>query len=150
MSISHINSVRYDYTAGGSRTTKTVSKTETSGAEMNISETITTSASDGEDPIDIEYFEFQAAAQAKSVYMRLDGFDAYVSGGGASLARDSMATLINGEPYVWSYNAASGFPEGATNPMLDDTTKITITPFDGTAEALEGTFTLKVLYDPTA
>ena len=147
MSFSHVNQLSYSYTAGGDRLSKSVSKTETSGAEINISEAVTTDASAGETAIDLDYFEFQTASKAVSVYIRIDGFDCVLKGGvsGAS----TMATLADGEPYTWSYNGGTDFPVGNTNPMVDATDMLKIVPALGTAESLAGTLTVKVLYDPS-
>jgi len=149
MAISHTNEIRYRYTNSGSTTTVTVTKTETSGAELNLSELFT---ADGTDPsgklIAISGVEFEAKDKARSVMLKIDGFDAKVwanSEGDANL----MADLFDGEPYVWSYNSAENFPEGSTNPMKDSTTKLQVQPSGSTlGAAASGTLTLEVLYDP--
>lgn len=60
-----------------------------------------------------------------------------------------MADLDNGEPYVWSYNSGTDFPAGNTNPMVDATDMLRITPDAGAGTDTAGTLTVKVLYDPT-
>ena len=75
MAFTHTNEIRYRYTTGDGVVEKIVSQAETDGAEMNVSEAIVTDSTTEESDIDLEYFEFTTAAQAKSVYLRLDGFD---------------------------------------------------------------------------
>lgn len=148
MAFSHTNQIAFTYSAGGTSAKKTISKTETSGAEMNISEAITTDSSSETADIDLEYFEFTTASQAKSVYIRLDGFNGaiYANGSGGT----KMIDVDNGEPYVWSYNGGTDFPAGNSNPMVNSTTKLTVKPDVGAGTDTAGTLTVKVLYDPTA
>ena len=147
MAFSHTNKITFEYTDNGGVASKSVSKTETSGAQISIEEAITTDSSTGETDIDLEYFEFTTASKAVSVYLRIDGFNCalYANGSGGT----KMADLDDGEPYVWSYGGGTSFPAGNTNPMVDSTTKLTVKPDVGTAEDLAGTITVKVLYDPT-
>lgn len=147
MSYSHTNKIVYSYTAGGADLTKTVSKTETSGAEINISEAVTTDSSSETAAIDLSYFEFELAAKAVSVYLRIDGFNCELKGGVAGAS--SMANLDDGEPYVWSYNGSSDFPAGNTNPMVNATDMLKIIPDAGAGTDTAGTLTVKVLYDPS-
>jgi len=146
MAFTHTNEIRYRYTTGDGLVEKIVSQAETDGAEMNVSEAIVTDSSSEETDIDLEYFEFTTAAQAKSVYLRLDGFN------GALYANDSGGTLMkdldDGIPYVWSSNSAANFPAGATNPMVDSTTKLTVQPDAGAGTGTAGTIIVKILYGP--
>ena len=149
MAFSHTNKVTYRYdTSQGSSIEKSVSKVETAGAEMNVSETVTTDGSSETADIDLEYFEFTTAAQAKSVYLRIDGYNCALYANGS--AGTKMADLDDGVPYVWSYNGGTAFPPGQSNPMVDSTTKLTVKPDAGAGTATEGTLTVNVLYDPTA
>lgn len=148
MSFSHTNKITFRYIAGGNVDDITVSKTETGGAEMNVSQAITTDASVETTDIDLEFFEFQTAAQAKSVYIRLDGFNGSLFANGS--IGTEMAALADGEPYVWSDNGGLNFPEGNTNPMVDSTTKLTVQPDAGAGLETPGTITVRVLYDPAA
>jgi hypothetical protein len=147
MSFTHTNKITFDYLSGGSSLSKAVSKTETSGAEINISEAVTTDGSSETTNIDLSYFEFQTAAKAVSVYLRIDGFNCALYGGASGASK--MADLDNGEPYVWSYNSGTDFPAGNTNPMVDATDMLRITPDAGAGTDTAGTLTVKVLYDPT-
>ena len=146
MAFTHTNEIRYRYTTGSAVVEKIVSVVETDGAEINVSEAIVTDASTEAADIDLEYFEFTTAAQAKAVYLRLDGFDGalYANGSGGTL----MKNLDNGIPYVWSSNSTNNFPVGATNPMVDSTTKLTVKPDAGAGIATAGTIIVKVLYGP--
>ena len=114
---------------------------------MNISEAITTDSSSETADIDLEYFEFTTATQAKSVYIRLDGFNGaiYANGSGGT----KMTDLDDGEPYVWSYNGGTDFPAGNSNPMVNSTTKLTVKPDAGAGTDTAGTIVVKVLYDPS-
>ena len=145
MAFTHTNEIRYRYTTGSAVVEKIVSVVETDGAEINVSEAIVTADPETTD-IDLEYFEFTTAAQAKAVYLRLDGFDGalYANGSGGTL----MKNLDNGIPYVWSSNSTNNFPVGATNPMVDSTTKLTVKPDAGAGIATAGTIIVKVLYGP--
>ena len=150
MAFTHTNRITYQYVAGGNTEQTAVSQAETAGAEMNVSEVVTALATPTDD-IDLEYFEFTTKAQARSVYLKLDGFDGAVWANGSS-AGTKMKDLVSGQPYVWSYNATNNFPEGAENPMVDTTTKLTVVPANGTTTVTEGdtaTLTVKVLYDPS-
>ena len=146
MAFTHTNEIRYRYTTGDGVVEKIVSQAETDGAEMNVSEAIVTDSSSEETDIDLEYFEFTTAAQAKSVYLRLDGFNGalYANGSGGTLMKD----LDDGIPYVWSSNSAANFPAGATNPMVDSTTKLTVKPDGSQGTGTAGTIIVKVLYGP--
>ena len=145
MAFTHTNEIRYRYTTGDGVVEKIVSQAETDGAEMNVSEAIVT-ADPETTAIDLEYFEFTTAAQAKSVYLRLDGFDGalYANGSGGTKMKD----LDNGIPYVWSSNSTNNFPAGATNPMVDSTTKLTVVPDSGAGTDTAGTIIVKILYGP--
>jgi hypothetical protein len=149
MAFSHTNKINYSYTAGGVTASKNVTKTETSGAEINISEAITTDASTATTPIDIDHFEFADASQAVSVYIRIDGFDCEIKGG-ASGAVSMISMLADGEPYVWSYNGGDDFPAGNSNPLEDNTDMLKVVPKSDAGLETAGTLTVKVLYDPTA
>jgi len=148
MAFTHTNEIRYRYTTGDGLIEKTATRSETSGAEMNVSEAITTDAVTETADIDLEYFEFTTAAQAKAVYLRLDGFDGslYANGGSGTL----MKSLVDGQPYTWSDNGGDNFPVGATNPLVDNTTRLTVVPASGAGTGTAGTVTVKILYDPTA
>jgi hypothetical protein len=149
MAFTHTNKVRYNYISGSVNVLKEVTKVETAGAEMNVSEAITTDGSTEAADIDLEYFEFTHAVQAKSVYLRLDGFNGAIYANGSS-AGTKMVDLDDGEPYVWSYGGGTNFPPGNTNPMKDDTLKLTVKPDAGAGTTTAGTITASVLYDPTA
>jgi len=149
MSFTHTNKVRYQYVSGSVNVLKEVSKVETAGAEMNISEAITTDSVTEENDIDLEYFEFTTAAQAKSVYIRLDGFNGALYANGSS-GGDLMVDLDDGEPFVWSYGGGTSFPPGNSNPMKNSTLKLTVKPDAGAGTETAGTITVSVLYDPTA
>ena len=147
MAFTHTNEIRYRYTTGDGVVEKIVSQAETDGAEMNVSEAIVTDSSSEETDIDLEYFEFTTAAQAKSVYLRLDGFNGALWANGSS-SGTKMKDLDNGVPYVWSSNSAANFPAGATNPMVDSTTKLTVQPDAGAGTGTAGTIIVKILYGP--
>ncbi len=146
MSFTHTNQVTYRYTAGGVTDQLPISKSETGGAEMNVSQSITTDGVTETADIDLEYFEYQLASQALSCYIRLDGFDGGLFANGS--AGTLMVDLQDGVPYVWSKNSGSDFPAGNTNPMVDATTKLTVQPDAGAGNDTAGTITVKVLYDP--
>lgn len=148
MSFSHTNKVTFQYTAGGVTTTTNVSKTETSGAEINLSEAVTTDASVETTAIDIDHFQIDDASQAVSVYIRIDGFDCELKGGAAG-AVTMITTLSDGEPYVWSFNGGTDFPTGNANPLEDSTDILKIVPKAGAGLETAGTLTVRVLYDPT-
>jgi len=155
MAFTHTNKITYTYTAGGLNTTSIVSKAETWGAEMNISEEVTTAGGIGEDARDLEYFEFTTKTQARSVMLLMTGdgvntFDCALWANGTGGTK--MADLVDGEPFVWSSSDGStgNFPPGNENPMVDSTTKLTVKPVDETLESITGTLTVKVLYDPQA
>ena len=145
MSLSHTNELRYTYNSGGEKKVKTISKTETDSAEMNVSEEYVL-GTPTETPLTLEYFEFTTAAKAKSVYLRLDGYNGTLKGGvdGAS----TMKALVDGEPYVWSYNGGTSFPPGTANPMVDATDMLLLVPDAGQTPGTTGTLTVSVLYDP--
>lgn len=147
MAFTHTNEIRYKYTAGSTVVEKTVSVVETDGAEINVSEAIVTDATTDTTDIDLEYFEFTTKAQAKAVYLRLDGFNGALWANGSG-SGTKMKDLDNGVPYVWSSNSAANFPAGATNPMVDSTTKLTVTPVSGAGTGIAGTIIVKVLYGP--
>ena len=146
MAFTHTNEIRYRYTTGDAVVEKIVSVVETDGAEINVSEAIVTDASTDTTAIDLEFFEFTTAAQAKSVYLRLDGFNGALYANGSSGTK--MKDLDNGIPYVWSSNSTNNFPAGATNPMVDSTTKLTVIPDSGAGTGTAGTIIVKVLYGP--
>lgn len=150
MAYTHTNKIVYAYTAGGAEQGKTVSKSETHGAEMNVSQAITTDASSETANIDLEYFEFTTKLQARSVFIMLTGFNGALYGGVAGASK--MVDLDDGEPYVWSSSDGStgNFPAGNTNPMIDATDRLRITPDAGAGTGTSGTITVKVLYDPGA
>tara|TARA_Y100001973_G_C5113006_1_gene288671 strand:+ start:414 stop:857 length:444 start_codon:yes stop_codon:yes gene_type:complete len=147
MAFSHTNKITFEYTDNGGVASKSVSKAETSGAQVSIEEAITTDSSSATADIDLEYFEFTTASKAVSVYLRIDGFNCalYANGSGGT----KMADLDDGEPYVWSYNGGTNFPAGNSNPMVDSTTKLTVRPDSDAGTDTAGTLTVKVLYDPT-
>lgn len=149
MAFTHINTIRTSYSAGGVVIANDVSKTETAGAEINISEAITTGDPETTD-IDFDYFVFELANRARSVFIKLDGFNGALYAENSSAVQTKMLDLDNGEPYSWSYNGASDFPVGNTNPMVNDTVKLIVRPDAGAGVATAGTLTVKVLYDPTA
>jgi len=147
MTISHINKITYDYTAGGVTTSKTVEVTESDGAEINLSHPITTDSSTETTDIDLLGFEFTLKAKAYSTYFLLTGFD------GSLYANDSssgtlMVALEDGIPYVWSDNSDGNFPPGAANKLVDGTVSLAIKPDAGSGTGTPGTITIKVLYDP--
>ncbi|MQF98148.1 MAG: hypothetical protein FI729_01260 [SAR202 cluster bacterium] len=146
MAFSHTNQIAFTYTAGGTSAKKTISRTETSGAEMNVSEAVTTDASTATTPIDIDGFEFATKAKAVSVYLRIDGFDCELKGGASGATK--MADLVDGEPYVWS-GTGGDFPAGNENPMVDATDMLKVVPASDAGLETAGTLTVKVLYDPT-
>lgn len=146
MAFSHTNQIAFTYTAGGTSAKKTISRTETAGAEMNVSEAVTTDASSAITPIDIDGFSFETKSKAVSVYLRIDGFDCELRGG--SSGGDKMADLVDGEPYVWS-GTGGNFPAGNDNPMIDATDMLKIVPASDAGLETAGTLTVKVLYDPT-
>lgn len=148
MAFTHTNSVRSSYVAGGQDIIFTVEKTETAGAEMNISQAITTDSITETTDIVLEYFEFQTANKARSIYIRLDGFNGALYAEDSAAAETKMLDLDNGEPYTWSYNAGTSFPAGTSNPMVDDTVKLIIRPDVGAGTETDGTLTLKLLYIP--
>ena len=59
------------------------------------------------------------------------------------------AALADGEPYVWSYNGGTDFPNGNSNPMIDSTASIIVKPAASDSAERTPTITIKVLYDPT-
>lgn len=150
MAFTHINTIRTSYSAGGVVIANDVSKTETAGAEINISEAIATDAVTETTDIDFDYFVFELANRARSVFIKLDGFNGALYAENSSAVQTKMLDLDNGEPYSWSYNGASDFPVGNTNPMVNDTVKLIVRPDAGAGVATAGTLTVKVLYDPTA
>ena len=147
MSFSHTNNVRYYYTAGGSTTSVSVSKSETAGGEMNVSETVVLTDASTAD-VDISDFEFATAAGAKSVYLLAEGANVSLWANGSS-AGTKMADLDDGIPYVWSYNGAVNFPPGQTNPMVSSTAKLSVKPDSAPAGDTNLTLTVRVLYDVT-
>jgi hypothetical protein len=146
MSFSHTNSVRYNYTGGVASVPTTITKTETAGAEMNISEQIV-AALTPTNPILLPHFDFDLAVNAKSVYLRLDGFPSGTLKGGAG-GTSTMKVLVDGEPFVWSYNNGTSFPVGNANPMVDGTASLSLVPPADTVPESTGTLTVSVLYDP--
>jgi len=145
MAFTHTNKVRYNYISGSVNSLKEVIKVETDAAEMNVSEEYVL-ADPTETPLTLEYFEFTTAAKAKSVYLRLDGYNGTLKGGvdGAS----TMKALVDGEPFVWSYNGGTSFPPGTSNPMVDATDMLLLVPDAGQTIGATGTLTVSVLYDP--
>ena len=154
MALTHTNEVVYKYTAGGTTYEKTATRSESSGAEINLSETLTTDSSTDTTALTIAGFEFATKAKAKSVYFRMDcatadnGADASVvitdQSGGA------VVTLIHGQPYTWSDNGGNNFPlSTSANPLNDSITALTVTPAAGIGTSKAVTITAFVLYDPT-
>ena len=45
-------------------------------------------------------------------------------------------------------HSTNNFPVGATNPMVDSTTKLTVIPDSGAGTGTAGTIIVKVLYGP--
>ena len=152
MALTHTNKIRWRYTpGGGTEVEKEIAKTETDGAELSISQQIVTDIGTETANILLEYFEYTTANRTKSLYLRLDGFngDIYATGtDGAGGGSAKMTGLIDGEPYVWSYNGGSGFPLGAENIMRSSTTGLVVQPLAGAGTGVTGTFELRVLYDP--
>lgn len=148
MAFSHTNKIVYDYSAGGSTSSKIVSKTETAGAEINLSEQITIPA-DSSANITISDFEFATAAQARSVMLRSDGAAVTLYANSEGVSNLMGAALADGEPYVWSYNGGTDFPNGNSNPMIDSTASIIVKPAASDSAERTPTITIKVLYDPT-
>jgi hypothetical protein len=146
MAYSHTNKIIYNYTAGGSTTQSSISKTETWGAEMNVSHPCITHSVTETTDIDIDYFDFPTAAQARSVYLRMDGYNCALYGGDGTA---KMVDLDDGEPYVWSYNGTVDFPAGNANPMENATVLLRVTPDAGAGTSTSGNLTVRVLYDPT-
>ena len=146
MSFTHTNKVRYQYVSGSVNVLKEVSKAETAGAEMNVSSGCVL-LKPTETALTLENFEFATAAQAKSVYLRLDGYNGELFGGVGGVT--SMADLVDGEPYVWSDNGGLNFPPGRTNPMVNATDMLKLVPAAGGDVGATGTLTVSVLYDPS-
>lgn len=147
MPFSHTNQITYSYQAGGQNSIKTVSVVETAGAEINISESLT-AGDPSTTALVINGFEFQTAAQARSIYIRVDGFDCTVRGNDGVADYDIKA-LENGKPFVWSHNNTNNFPPDARNPLEDGTVSISVVPNGSTEVGATGSIEMKVLYDPT-
>jgi len=141
----HKNTIKYVYSDGGTTISKEISRSESDGAQIQISQAVTTG-----DPattvLSIPGFELALANTAKSVYIRLDGFDATLKGGAGGTT--TMVALENGIPYVWSNNSGNNFPQGATNPMKDSTDALKIHPESDAGVGTAGTLVVKVLYNP--
>ena len=146
MAFSHTNRVTTAYTAGGVLNETAVSKTESADAEINISASVTNAAGAARSgTIDIPEFHMADGGDARSVFLKLDGYGGtlYASGIGSQtyaggtkqaffitqnsktiLAPSGNITkikdLADGEPYVWSYNGGNNFPSSATNPLPAD------------------------------
>ena len=151
MALTHTNKVRWRYTAGGTQISDELTTKETDGAVISISQQIVTNHTAETSGILLEYFEFTTANRAKSLYLKLDGFngDVYATGtDGAGGGSSKMTGLFDGEPYVWSYNNGSGFPAGSENVMRGSTTGLVVHPLAGAGTTTTGTFDLRVLYDP--
>ena len=149
MAFTHTNKITYSYTAGGVDAVKAISRSESAGAEINISKAITTNSSVETADISLDYFEFQEKDQARSVYILLTGFNGTLKGG-VSGGSTMVADLKNGEPYVWSSSDGStnNFPAGNTNPMVDATDELIVKPDAGSGTDTDGTITVRVLYAP--
>lgn len=152
MAFSHTNSIRYKYTAGGVEADKTIAKTESGSAEINIEHEVTMGATVTAD-LSVPGFEFADASQAVSIYARLDGVNGAIYCD-ASSGGDKIADLDDGEPFVWSKNGGLNFPAGATNTLVDSTTSLVVKPdaYHATTNPLavdgnKATITLRVLYD---
>ena len=154
MALTHTNKIRYYYTAGGTTLDTSVTKTQSAGAEANVSESIT-QALGNVAATTIAGFEFTTKNTAKSVYLKQTGYPSgvglYINGAGGAL----IAALDDGVPYVWtSGNPAvlgeENFPAGRANPLHDSITALYVKP-SGDGDAAEQTIAveLKVLYDPT-
>ena len=148
MAFTHTNKITYTYSAGGVDAVKTISKTETAGAELNLSEQITIPALSSAN-ITISDFEFITKAQAKSVMLKSDGAAVTLYANSESGGNLMGAALADGEPYVWSDNSGDNFPPGNTNPMIDATTSLIVKPAASDSAERTPTITIKVLYDPT-
>ena len=151
MALTHTNKIRYVYTAGGMALEKEITKTETDGAEMSISQQVVTSDTVETSGLLLEYFDFQTSNRAKSIYVKNSGFncDLFATGtNGAGGGSAKMTGLMDGEPYVWSYNGGTGFPMGSVNIMKDSTTGLVIHPLVGAGTDTTGTIDIRVLYDP--
>tara|TARA_Y100001963_G_C6793349_1_gene456985 strand:- start:334 stop:819 length:486 start_codon:yes stop_codon:yes gene_type:complete len=160
MAFEHTNKITTVYTAGGASSSKTATKTETGGGEINISETVTLHASEDRKLIEIKDFAMDDGGNAKSVLLELDGWNGalYASGIGAGNTPINNATKIKDldsqEPVTWSYNGGSNFPAGTTNPIPDGSISgLFVYPdasgAQGIAPSTAATLTVRVLYDPT-
>ena len=143
MAFTHTNKIRYRYTAGGTEIDQEVSKTETGGGEANVSEALGPLSSSPATPLVIDYFNYEEEYQTLSVFILLDGFDGTLK----DHAGVVMLNLTDGDPFVWSKNGGTDWPMGASNPMNDNTTSLSITPV-GASENDEATFTVRVLFNP--
>ena len=72
MALTHTNKIRYYYTAGGTTLDTSVTKTQSAGAEANVSESIT-QALGNVAATTIAGFEFTTKNTAKSVYRNQPG-----------------------------------------------------------------------------
>jgi len=142
----HKNTIKYVYSDGGTTISKEISRSESDGAQIQVSQAVTTDASTETTVLSIPGFEFALANTAKSVYIRLDGFDGTLKGGAGGTT--TMVALEDGIPYVWSNNSGNNFPQGATNPMKDSTDALKIHPDAGAGTSTAGTLVVKVLYNP--
>ena len=178
MAFSHTNRVTTAYTAGGVLNETAVSKTESADAEINISASVaagTGAARSGTK--DIPEFHMSDGGDARSVFLKLDGYGGtlYASGIGdfnATYAQQNgegvmvpalnitkIKDLADGEPYVWSYNGGNNFPSSATNPLpADDQASVAgaggisgifVIPNGAPDASAPCTLTVRVLYDPT-
>ena len=160
MAFEHVNKITTAYTAGGTTKNKTVTKTESGDAEINISASVTLHASEDRKLIDIPDFAMDDGGNAKSVLLELDGWNGalYASGIGAGNTPINNATKIKDldsqEPVSWSYNGGVNFPAGTTNPIPDGSISgLFVYPdasgAQGVAPSTSATLTVRVLYDPT-
>ena len=150
MSITHVNKIRYQYTADGVLESKEISDSQTGGAEVKIVETFGGLSENTATTLDVAGFEFATADSAKSVYIRLDNCDGTLSSLDSSdVVIGAMVTLTDGVPYVWSGDTSTNFPQGATNPMDDATAGLRLVTSGTNAADVTPVLTVKVLYDPT-
>ena len=148
MAFTHTNKITYSYTAGGSSVGSIISKTETAGAELNLSEQITIPALSSAN-ITISDFEFAEKDQARSVILKSDGAPVTLYANSEAGGNLMGAALADGEPYVWSYNGGDDFPLGNSNPMIDSTASLIVKPGNAKEDDRAVTITIRVLYDPT-
>lgn len=159
MSFTHTNTIRYLYGAGGSTTSDVVTRSESAGAEFNVSESINAVITENAiQPLPLGVLEVPSGQSFVSSYLRVDGASGVLYGsgtiGGSAGSAQVMATLQDGKPMVWSSNGGSNFPPGATNPFIVngafDSGLVFIPTSGSVASGQALTITVKSLYDPTA